>query len=82
MWMKFAATYRKLSRCCWKTERQSWSLSLSELAGFRSHSGWVLFLFSNLVNGSFHAGRDISPALLRKIARDIGLTVDEFMDRG
>lgn len=29
----------------------------------------------------FHAGRDISPTLLRKIARDIGLTVDEFMDR-
>jgi predicted RNA binding protein YcfA (HicA-like mRNA interferase family) len=27
----------------------------------------------------FHAGRDISPALLRKIARDIGLTVDEFL---
>ena len=25
-----------------------------------------------------HAGRDISPILLRQIARDIGLTVDEF----
>jgi predicted RNA binding protein YcfA (HicA-like mRNA interferase family) len=27
----------------------------------------------------FHAGRDISPTLLRKIARDIRLTVDEFL---
>lgn len=27
----------------------------------------------------FHAGRDLSPILLRQIARDIGLTVDEFL---
>ena len=27
----------------------------------------------------FHAGRDISPILLREIARDIGLTVDELI---
>lgn len=27
----------------------------------------------------FHAGRDISPTLLRKIARDIRLTVDELL---
>lgn len=27
----------------------------------------------------FHAGRDISPILLRKIASDIGLTVREFL---
>ncbi len=27
----------------------------------------------------FHAGRDISPILLRKIAKDIGLTVEEFL---
>jgi predicted RNA binding protein YcfA (HicA-like mRNA interferase family) len=26
-----------------------------------------------------HGGRDISPTLLRKIARDIGLTVEEFV---
>ena len=26
----------------------------------------------------FHKGRDISPVLLRKIAKDIGLTVNEF----
>ena len=26
----------------------------------------------------FHKGRDISPILLRQIAKDIGLTVDEF----
>ena len=26
----------------------------------------------------FHKGRDISPILLKQIARDIGLTVDEF----
>ena len=29
----------------------------------------------------FHAGRDISPTLLRKIARDIGLTVAELLGR-
>ena len=27
----------------------------------------------------FHAARDISPILLRKIARDIGLTVEELI---
>lgn len=27
----------------------------------------------------FHGGRDISPILLRKIARDIGLTVEELL---
>ncbi len=26
-----------------------------------------------------HAGRDISPVLLRQIAKDIGLSVDEFL---
>ena len=30
----------------------------------------------------FHVGRDISPTLLRKIARDIGLTVEELLGRG
>jgi predicted RNA binding protein YcfA (HicA-like mRNA interferase family) len=29
----------------------------------------------------FHSGRDISPTLLRKIARDIGLTVEELLHR-
>lgn len=29
----------------------------------------------------FHGGRDISPVLLRKIARDIGLTVEELLGR-
>jgi predicted RNA binding protein YcfA (HicA-like mRNA interferase family) len=29
----------------------------------------------------FHRGRDISPNLLRRIARDIGMTVDEFIER-
>jgi len=28
----------------------------------------------------YHAGRDISPTLLRKIAADIQLTVDELLD--
>ncbi len=28
----------------------------------------------------FHKGRDISPALLRKIARDIRMTAEEFVD--
>lgn len=28
----------------------------------------------------FHAGRDISPSLLRKIAADVHLTVDELLD--
>ncbi|MBI4984473.1 MAG: type II toxin-antitoxin system HicA family toxin [Rhodocyclales bacterium] len=27
----------------------------------------------------FHQGRDISPILLRQIAKDIGLTLDEFL---
>ena len=27
----------------------------------------------------FHAGRDISPILLRQIAKDIGLTMDEIL---
>ena len=27
----------------------------------------------------FHPGRDISPILLRQIAKDIGLTVEEFL---
>jgi len=30
----------------------------------------------------FHKGRDISPVLLRKIARDIGLTAEEFVKSG
>ena len=27
----------------------------------------------------FHAGRDISPILLRQIAKDIGVSLDEFL---
>ena len=27
----------------------------------------------------FHTGRDISPILLRKIAKDIGLSVEDFL---
>jgi predicted RNA binding protein YcfA (HicA-like mRNA interferase family) len=30
----------------------------------------------------FHAGRDISPTLLRKIAKDIGLTPEQLVGRG
>lgn len=30
----------------------------------------------------FHAGRDISPIVLRQIAKDIGSTVDEFLNAG
>ena len=29
----------------------------------------------------YHPGRDISPTLLRKIARDVGLTVEELLGR-
>lgn len=29
----------------------------------------------------FHPGRDISPLLLRQIAKDIGLTVDELLEQ-
>lgn len=29
----------------------------------------------------FHSGRDISPILLRQICKDIGLTVDEFIQQ-
>jgi len=28
----------------------------------------------------FHSGRDISPILLRQIAKDIGLTIDELLN--
>ena len=28
---------------------------------------------------SFHKGRDISPILLKKIAKDINLTIEEFL---
>ncbi len=27
----------------------------------------------------FHGGRDISPILLRQVAKDIGLTIEEFI---
>jgi predicted RNA binding protein YcfA (HicA-like mRNA interferase family) len=27
----------------------------------------------------FHAGRDIAPSLLRRIARDIGLTIEQIL---
>jgi predicted RNA binding protein YcfA (HicA-like mRNA interferase family) len=27
----------------------------------------------------FHAGRDISPLLIRQICKDVGLSVDEFL---
>ncbi|MGD9939801.1 MAG: type II toxin-antitoxin system HicA family toxin [Clostridia bacterium] len=30
----------------------------------------------------FHQGRDISAILLRQIAKDIGLTISEFLDAG
>lgn len=30
----------------------------------------------------FHVGRDISPTLLRQIARDVGLRVEELIGRG
>lgn len=29
---------------------------------------------------TFHPGRDISPVLLRQIAQDIGLTIDELLE--
>ena len=29
----------------------------------------------------FHKGRDVAPSLLRKIARDIGLTVEQLLGR-
>jgi len=28
----------------------------------------------------FHKGRDVSPVLLRQIAKDTGLTLEEFLD--
>jgi predicted RNA binding protein YcfA (HicA-like mRNA interferase family) len=30
----------------------------------------------------FHAGHDISPTLLRKIAKDVGLTAEQLLGRG
>lgn len=29
----------------------------------------------------FHKGRDVSPTLLRRIAQDIGLTIEEMLQR-
>ena len=29
----------------------------------------------------FHTGRDLSPILLRQIIKDIGLTIDEFLQQ-
>ena len=29
-----------------------------------------------------HSGRDVSPILLRQIAKDIGMTAEEFVERG
>ena len=29
----------------------------------------------------FHSGRDISPTLLRKIAKDVGVTVEQLLER-
>ena len=29
----------------------------------------------------FHKGRDVSPTLLRQIAKDIGLTIEEMIER-
>ena len=28
----------------------------------------------------FHAGRDVAPTLLRRIVRDVGLTIEEFLE--
>jgi len=30
----------------------------------------------------YHSGHDVSPTLLRKIAKDIGLTAEQFLGRG
>jgi predicted RNA binding protein YcfA (HicA-like mRNA interferase family) len=30
----------------------------------------------------WHQGRDVSPILIRRIAEEIGLTLDEFLGRG
>jgi predicted RNA binding protein YcfA (HicA-like mRNA interferase family) len=35
--------------------------------------------FGRLTTVPMHRGRDIAPALLRQIAKDIGLTVDELL---
>ncbi|SJM95198.1 YcfA family protein [Crenothrix polyspora] len=29
---------------------------------------------------SFHAGRDVSPVMLRQIAKDIGLSIEKFLN--
>jgi predicted RNA binding protein YcfA (HicA-like mRNA interferase family) len=53
--------------------------------GFGCRSGKGAHRFYRHVDGrtttlSFHAGRDISPTLLRKICRDIGMTVEAFLE--
>ena len=39
------------------------------------------FIGTQTVTAPFHAGRDISPILLRVIARDIGMDVRDFVAR-
>jgi len=57
--------------------------SLLERLGFRDvrqHGSHKRFRHSDgrVTTVPFHKGRDIAPALLRKIARDIELSVDEM----
>jgi len=53
--------------------------------GFGSRSGKGAHRFYRHKDGRtttlpFHAGRDISPTLLRKICRDIDMSVEEFLE--
>jgi predicted RNA binding protein YcfA (HicA-like mRNA interferase family) len=59
-------------------------IALLEILGFkeiRQRGSHKQFRHANgrCTTVPFHAGRDISPILLRQIAKDIGLTVEELL---
>jgi predicted RNA binding protein YcfA (HicA-like mRNA interferase family) len=54
--------------------------------GFACRSGKGAHRFYRHADGRtttvpFHAGRDISPTLLRKICKDAGLSVEDFLEK-
>ena len=60
-------------------------VTLLEALGFtevRQRGSHKQFLHSDgrCTTVPFHAGRDVSPILLRQIAKDISLTVDELLN--
>lgn len=54
-------------------------LGFSELRQRGSHKQFFRHPDGRCTTVPFHAGRDVSPILLRQIAKDIGLTVEELL---